>query len=208
MIREYLLMGARYWIAPKRVVRRMIDGNVPWYILLGIIILYGISYTLDQVAYQELGDYFGFGFLLLAAVGVGIGVGPLLWLIYSGLFFVLGKLFKGKGTWKDLQTAVAVSMFPFLFKLGLWILQLFLFREEMFMDFNPRINNSFFLLVFYLLMVLIDVISSIWYYILLFRAVGEAHGFSSWIGMLIVLFSVALVWVVVKYVFDTVLFPI
>ncbi|MFC4075491.1 YIP1 family protein [Salinithrix halophila] len=206
-IPQILLLSLCYWITPKRVIRRLLDMSLAWYVPLIPVLLSGVTFTIAQVSYRDLGDYFEFGSLLLASFGIGIGVGPLLWLLFSGLFYGVGKVFKGQASWRDMQIAVAFSLIPYVFKLLLWMVQLLLFGDEMFTDFTPRIDDSFFLTLFYLFFLLIQVILTIWYVVLLFFAVGEAHRFSTWIGLPVTLISVGLIWIVSKYVFDIVLYP-
>ncbi|WP_245726290.1 YIP1 family protein [Marininema mesophilum] len=181
---------------------------LPWYFLVILIVLYGISFTLDQASFHDYGDYFGMGTLIILIIGVGVGVGPLLWLTYSALFYGLGRVFGGKGTWEKVQIAVAVSFIPYVFKFVLWCAQWGLFKEEMFTNEMPHVDSNLYTLVVYFLTVLIDLVTAVWFYILSFRVVGEAHQLSSWLGMVVVLCSVGLVWLVSKMLFNIVLLPV
>ncbi|SDW90042.1 Yip1 domain-containing protein [Marininema mesophilum] len=207
-INQYLRYGLLYLFVPKRVVNQSIHVSLPWYIAFGFVILFGLGFTMDQLSYQRLGDYFDSGTILLLTLGIGLGGGPLIWMILTSLFYGLGKVFKGEASWREMQTAVAVSFTPYLFKLGLWMIQLILFGNEMFTTLSPRIDHSFFLTLFYLLIFLLDAIITVWYLILLIFAVSEAHQFSAWVGFIITLVAMGCIWFVSQYIFNLTLFPI
>ena len=68
------LMGA-VWLSPRRAVRRVLDAGLPWPYLLPLVLVYGISFTMDQISFRNLADFFLLRDLLLFSLLIGIGVG-------------------------------------------------------------------------------------------------------------------------------------
>jgi Yip1 domain len=201
------LMGA-VWLSPRRAVRRILDAGLPWPYLLPLVLVYGIGFTMDQISFRKLADFFLLRDLLIFSLLIGIGAGPLFWMIYSGLFYGLGRLFRGTGRWQDVQLAMAAAMVPGVAKLILWLMQLAVFREEAWSELTFRIDSSFFLLLAYFFFLLLDAILIVWTIVIIAGALSEAHEFSLWKGLLLVLIGIPLVWVLFKYGLNIVLMPI
>ena len=201
------LMGA-VWLSPRRAVRRVLDAGLPWPYLLPLVLVYGISFTMDQISFRNLADFFLLRDLLLFSLLIGIGVGPLFGMIYSALFYGLGRLFRGTGRWQEVQLAVAAAMVPGVAKLILWLMQLAVFREEAWSELTPRIDYSFFLLLAYFFFLLLDAVLIVWTIVVVAGALSEAHEFALWKGFLLVLIGIPLIWVLFKYGLNIVLMPI
>jgi hypothetical protein len=204
---ETIRLISSVWFFPRKAVRRILDEGLPWPYLLPFVFIFGISFTMDQFSFRELADFFDLTDLLLIALLLGIGIGPLFWMIYSGVFFGLGRLCRGRGRWRDVQSAVAAAMVPSTAKLVFWMMQLVIFGEETWKEFTPRIDTSFFLLVAFFFFLLIDLIFTVWTIVILAGAVSAAHRFPLWMGILMVFFGVPLVWAVFKYGFNIVIMP-
>jgi hypothetical protein len=201
------LMGA-VWLSPRKAVRRILDAELPWFYLLPFVLVYGIGFTMDQISFRNLADFFLLRDLLLFSLLIGIGAGPLFWMIYSALFYGLGRLFRGTGRWQEVQLAMAAAMVPGVAKLILWLMQLAVFREEAWTIWTPRIHFSFFLLLAYFFFLFLDAILMVWTVVIIAGALSEAHEFSLWKGFLLVLVGIPLVWVLFKYGLNIVLMPI
>jgi signal peptidase I len=117
-------------------------------------------------------------------------------------------LFGGKAAWKNVMTAVAWTFVFYVAKLVIWLLSALSFGEETFTLYTPNIDSSFFLLLLYFFFLTLDMILTVWFYITLFLSVAEAHQFSFWKGTLTVILGIALLWLVLKYVFHTVIMPL
>ncbi len=203
----FKLMGT-VWFSPRKAVRRILDAELPWLYLLPFVLVYGIGFTMDQISFRNLADFFKLPDLLLFSLLIGIGAGPLFWMIYSALFYGLGRLFRGTGRWQDVQLAMAAAMMPGVAKLILWLMQLAVFREEAWSELTPRIDSSFFLLLAYFLFLLLDAILIVWTIVIIAGALSEAHEISLWKGLLLVLIGIPLIWVLFKYGLNIVLMPI
>ena len=58
------LMGA-VWLSPRKAVRRILDAELPWFYLLPFVLVYGIGFTMDQISFRNLADFFLLRDLLL-----------------------------------------------------------------------------------------------------------------------------------------------
>jgi Yip1 domain len=126
----FKLMGA-VWLSPRKAVRRRIlDEGLPWPYLLPFVLVYGIGFTMDQISFRDLADFFELQDLLFFSLLIGVGIGPMFWMIYSGVFFGLGRLCRRTGRWRDVQSAVAAATVPGMAKLVFWLMQLAVFRDE------------------------------------------------------------------------------
>ncbi|WP_169713833.1 YIP1 family protein, partial [Paludifilum halophilum] len=170
--------------------------------------LFGISFTLDQISFSEYGDWYSLSYLLLISLPIGIAVGFAVWLLYGVLFWGVGKLFGGQATWQEMQGAVAWAMIPYIAKLILWYLRALFFQEETFTLYTPTIENSLLLLFLYFFFLVLDVLFTLWFYGILFKSVAEAHRFSFWKGAPVVLISIAVLWVALKYGANLVIMPL
>jgi hypothetical protein len=154
-----------------------------------LVILYGISFGYDYAAFQSLGDKYPLAMIAIGSPLVGIFNGFLYWLALSVLSTWLGRSFGGKGTWKEVQTVVAWAGIPFIVKILLFFLQMLLFGQETFTSHTPVTDSSTVLSTLYMVFSLLDLLLTVWYYVILSKGLGKVHGFSGWIGFGVVLLS-------------------
>lgn len=195
------------WIRPRRTIRDLLDENRYRTLAFLLVLLFGISFTMDQISFGEYGDWYSLGFLLGISVPIGLPVGLLMWFLYGGLFWGIGRLLGGEAAWKDVMTAVAWSFIPYTAKLLIWLLRALSFGEETFTLFTPVIDNSFPLLALYFFFLFLDGVLTVWFYALLIAVVSETHQLSLWKGALTVFTGVTALWLALKYLFHTVMMP-
>lgn len=195
------------WIHPRRTIRDLLDENRDRALAYLLVFLFGISFTMDQISFSEYGDWYSLAFLLGISVPIGLPVGLLMWLLYGGMFWGIGRLLGGTAAWKDVMTAVAWAFIPYTAKLLIWLLRALSFGEETFTLFTPNIDNSFPLLILYFLFLLLDVVLTVWFYAILILIVSETHQLTFWKGALTVILGIATLWLVLKYLFYTVIMP-
>lgn len=82
------------------------------------------------------------------------------------------------------------------------------FGEETFTLYTPTIDNSVPLLLLYFLFFFLDVLLTIWFYGILIKTVAEVHDFSAWKGAVVVFLSLAILWLVLKYIVGFVYMPL
>ncbi|OYD06066.1 hypothetical protein CHM34_18300 [Paludifilum halophilum] len=127
--------------------------------------------------------------LLVFSLILGPIFGLVGWAIISGLTYWTGSWLGGTGTWKEIRTASAWAGIPFIATLIVWIPQLLLFGREMFTTAMPSLDQSFLLVLLFLFLNGIDLVLTVWYYVVFSKSLGEAHGFSSWKGFFSIVIS-------------------
>lgn len=196
------------WIRPRQTIRTLLDEEATLPLTYLWVPLFGITFAAVQVFLRDFGDLVSFPKLLFSFVWLGILLGAVFWLIYSVLFLYLGRLWGGTGTWREIHTALAWAFVPYLGKLILGLFQLLLFGSELFMRETPRLDQHGLLLILYLFLLLLDAILTIWFYFVLFKSIAEAHRFSVWKAIPVVLLGIGIWWILALEVFHILFFPL
>ncbi len=197
-----------YWVRPRSTIRSLLERGVSPFFLYALIPLFGIVFTLDQLFYRnDWGDYLPLSTLVGGAFLLGIPIGFLFWLLYSSLFWGIGKLMGGTGEWGEMRIAVAWASLPFVGKLLIWSWQILFFQEEMFMSDTPTIDGSTSLKLVFMLLILCDLILNVWYFLHLGKSVGEVHEFSAWRGGLVIFLSLVILWCFFYFALNILIFP-
>ncbi|MFD1427927.1 hypothetical protein JOD24_002247 [Kroppenstedtia sanguinis] len=155
-----------------------------------LIVLFGMVLGYDIASLQDLGDKYSLGWILWGSPLTGIFNAWIYWLVISWLAYWIGRrLFQGEGDWEETRTAVAWASVPFIAKWILWIPQWFLFGADNFTRSTPLLDTSVGWSVGFWLFGLLDLILTLWYFVVLSKSIGEVHGISSVQGLGIVLLS-------------------
>lgn len=167
------------WIQPRRTIRRIVDSNPGKYVVV-LAMLAGIEQVLGRAAWRSLGDYLS----LAAILGISFIFGPIFGVIS---LYIGGVLYRWSGSWiggrassEEVRAAMAWSSIPTICTLPLWILELLIFGEELFTSSTPRIDANPFLFIILLPLAVIELILSVWAFVLLLQSLGEVHQFSAW----------------------------
>ncbi len=196
------------WYRTRQTIRSILDDPFPSRIAWFFIPLFGISLTLDQISFSEYGDWYTLPYLLLISIPIGVVAGFGVWSLYSWIFWGAGRLLGGEAEWKEMHRALAWAVLPYVVKLFLWYTQALAFGEETFTLYTPTIDNSVPLLLLYFLFFFLDVLLTIWFYGILIKTVAEVHDFSAWKGAAVVFLSLAILWLVLKYIVGFVYMPL
>lgn len=197
-----------YWVRPRQTIRFLLQNGTSPFLLYTLIPLFGIVFALDQLFYRgDWGDYLPFPTLVGGSLLLGIPIGFLIWFLYSGLFWGIGKLLGGTGEWREMRITVAWASLPFVGKLMIWCWQILLFQEEMFTSDTPSIDGSAPLKLFYILLILCDLILNVWYFLHLSKSIGEVHQYSAWRGGLVIFFGLVVLWCFFYFGLDILIFP-
>ncbi|PJA75124.1 hypothetical protein CO151_07350 [bacterium CG_4_9_14_3_um_filter_65_15] len=171
------------WLAPRATIRRLVDYD-PGYMVIPLVMLAGIAEALGRASSRDSGDEMSlFLIILLALIG-----GPLSGLISvwasSHLLLFTGRWMDGVATRDHLRTAVAWSAVPAVAVLGLTMLEIVIFGDELFRSVTPRLDASPGLGILIFLFALVEGALSIWSVVILAKTVAEVQGFSSaWKGL-------------------------
>ncbi|WP_162241903.1 YIP1 family protein [Paenibacillus sp. Leaf72] len=179
----------RVWIHPRQTVRHFLKHPGPFWPLVVIALFSGIFQFLDTGADNSWGNHIYLGLILLLAVLVGapLGIGGL---FLSGVLYKwVGSWFGGTATRHQMYIAFARGVLAPSVLIGLlWIPQFVLLGRGSFTDtlvYSGGLASGLdlpggVLMTLSLLFAIIKIVLSIWVFIIMLHAVGEAHQFSAW----------------------------
>jgi Yip1 domain len=179
------------WVKPRTTIRYILNHKFLGFAFL-LSILAGIGNTLDQASFRSVLDNMDIGLplLLLATVIIGPISGMLGWFFTTLLAWGVGKIFKGKATYKEMLLATAWANIPLVISLVFWVLDLMVMGEGAFL--SDYTVGSPLAKVGVFISGTIQLILLGWYFFILIKAVSETHRFSSWLGLCTLLIPGAL----------------
>jgi len=181
------------WTDTRNTIQRLLDDPSDKS-LIWIICLFGVTVALEQASLRSAGDTVSLPIILVLSLVLGPLIGWLSWMLISGLVYWTGSWFGGTGSWEEVRTAVAWASIPFIAKLILWVPQLLLFGREMFTTVMPslEVEHNPLMWAAFILLELVDLILTVWYYVVLSKSIGEAHDFSAWKGFFALIIGILL----------------
>ncbi len=167
------------WTRPRETIREIVFSNPTRSVLL-LTALAGFSTALDNASIASMGDTLD----LVMIFGIVAIVGPIGGIIglYIGAALLrwMGMWIGGAASSMDIRAAMAWSNVPIIWALLLWIPKFFLFGRELFTSDTPKIDASERLIYSFLGFGVIEVLVSIWAFIIFLKCLGEVQGFSAW----------------------------
>lgn len=167
------------WTKPRLTIRYILESKkFAWVFLL--ISLAGISTVLDGASSVNIADKVStdIGGILFFSLLLGPFFGLVIWLFSGLLYWGIGKAFGGTATFKEMLKATAWANIPIIISLLLWIPDIQVFKLGAFSAFPPPISPGEGGII--IVSSILEMILSIWYIIILIKAIAEAHQFSSW----------------------------
>lgn len=165
------------WVRTRETVRYVIEEKSFGYVMM-LIILGGILNAFAGVVDPEMNLPL-WGMLL-----VGIIVGPIAGLIgiafITGVYLLIGKLFKGTGTYGEMFKAIAASTIPTIWMAPFLLIGYLVVPDIMLL--TPEAELTPLSVIVSGLVAIVTVVISIWSILIQSKAIGEAHRFSSWKG--------------------------
>lgn len=185
------------WIAPRRTIRYLIDTN-SGYAVLSLALITGAMNLCMQVT----------GFLrnppivtlllgiLLASIG-GALLGLLGLYSFGWLYRWVGSWMGGQATTRELRAAIAWTHLPTVAIFLVWIIGTVAVYSQGQGDADAAESSQ---LVFGFAFVGAQFVFGVWAFVLLSRAIGEVHRFSSWKGFGTVLIPLCLLTIPVAFI--------
>ncbi|NGX32802.1 MAG: hypothetical protein K1060chlam4_00855 [Candidatus Anoxychlamydiales bacterium] len=180
----------KMWVKPKTTIRKVVDYN-PNFRLFWLSAIYGIVSLLSSSQSFALGHRFHFFLVLFLCLVIAPLWGYIVFSVSSFFIFLSGKWLKGSAKYKEVRSAIAWSNAPMIVNIFLWILLLSIFREDMLRDFPASFVFSKAQRVFLFLILLSQLVVSVWIIVLYINALSEVQRFS--IGKAILNILIAMV---------------
>ena len=182
------------WVKPRQTIRALIKHDVNFRFIL-ISAIYGFQFMLQFSQTFSIGSNFNLIVILLMALILSIPVGYILFNISSAFLFWLGKLIKGKGSFKEVRAANYWSSIPNVITILVWIILMFAHGNSLFIagyekglagaGMGMNIGAS-----------IVQIVLGIWMIVIFLRSLGEVQGFSAWMALLNAFLSVLAMFII------------
>ena len=170
------------WTNPRSTIQSIIEDDPERMVIL-LASLGGILTALNRASTRNMGDKYPWLAIVAMAIVIGPFGGILRVYIHAALLRWTGSWIGGKADQEQLRAAVAWSFVPFVCTMAIWIPELILFREEMFVSNTPRIEASMSLAMTIFALSIVEIALFIWTIVLMAKCVGQVQGFSAWKGL-------------------------
>lgn len=147
-----------------------------------LIILYGATLFVSAAISRDMGDTTPTLVILLLALIIGPIIGVIAWSLLFLFIFVGSRIFRGEGTLGETREATIWATIAYSSKWVLYIPALLIFREEMFLSKQPILESNVFVAFLFLVFLLLDIAFTIYFIIVLSKAIAEINQFSAWKG--------------------------
>ena len=178
------------WLRTRETVRFVIEQKSLRFIIL-LIALTGFASGLTGIMNERSADMAPWAVILQALVAGPLGSAFGYFLGAAILVFV-GRLFKGTATYQEMFKALVTAQIPQIWLLPLLVIWV-LASPETFLAERMDVAGSPIAIVMSIIMAVV----SVWTFIIVCKAVGEAHRVSSWKGFFIVVVPVIAIMTVV-----------
>ena len=164
------------WVKPKETIRYAIEHKTLLMAFL-IVSIAGIGNGLDAAFGNSPGEVIPTWAILLLCVLGGPIYGLITLYVTSGIYYLVGKWFGGKGTMRDMQMAVSWSMIPLIWTMLVWVIDFSLFGTSVFKEeFANDVGVGGWIIFF--IGKLLEVTASVWAIVISIFGIAEAHKLS------------------------------
>lgn len=178
------------WLRTRETVRFVIEHKSTQYIIL-LIVLTGFASGLVGLMNSRNADRESW-----AAVAQALITGPIGsafgFFIGAAILVLVGRLFKGTATYTEMFKALVTAQIPQMWLLPLLLIWAFAAPETFFAD-RMAVEGDPVVVIMSIVMAAV----SIWTFVIVCKAVGEAQGVSSWTGFFIVLIPGVIITIIV-----------
>lgn len=170
------------WVKPRKTIRALVEFNVNYRFII-MCALYGFYNMLQFSQVFALGQTTALWMILLFAVILAIPAGYIAFNFSSFLTFLLGKLIKGKGSFKQVRAATYWASVPMIVTLVFWIFMMIAHGNTIFVPgFETHLVGT--AATISMVIGFAQVGLSIWGLVIFLHALGEVQGFSAWMALL------------------------
>ena len=171
------------WVKPRQTIRTVLDERSTNYRFLWLCLIYGLQYMFQASQFMALGQSSSLLMILLFSVILAIPVGYIVFNVMSFFYFLLGKIIKGKGSFKEVRAATYWSSVPLVVSIVVWVVLMVMHGNNLFV---PGYEKQLVGMAVSLNVVFgfVQIAIGIWGLVILLHALGEVQGFSAWMALL------------------------
>jgi hypothetical protein len=168
------------WTRPRPVIRQLVDREDPTYLRLhGLAALGGILIAMNRASQYGLGEEIPLTTLPVLIIMLGAVLGVLLMYLNAALLSWVGRFMGGEASPQEIMTAYAWSNVPSVAALGIVVLQVVLLGGAFFWNDSPDIAPDTLLSSIVPGLFVLEVVLTLWAFVLFLNALGEVQGFST-----------------------------
>lgn len=168
------------WLRTRETVRFVIERKSAKFIIL-LIVLTGFASGLIGFMNTRSADREPWAAILQALITGPIG-SAFGYFIGAAILILVGRMFKGTANYPEMFKALVTAQIPQIWLLPLLIIWALASPETFFAD-RMDVEGDPIVVIMSIVMGIV----SVWTFVIVCKAVGEAHGVSSWKGFFIVL---------------------
>lgn len=165
------------WFSTRKTIRYVIENKPLKYSII-LAAISGVPTSMNSAGELSKSFDLSIWFLLLGALIIGPILGLIGWGISTVLYTLVGKLFGGVGTFKDMAKAMGVVLIPTIWLTPYWILSMFMAQSGI-TQFDPYSGYPSGGLLWLMVSGIVMLTFGIWVIVIQSRAIGEVHQFSS-----------------------------
>ena len=167
----------KIWTSPRLVFKYLNDTSYDKFVTI-LLILSGISRTIDRASIKNIGDKLSLMAVLAICIILGGLLGWITYYIYAVLMSWTGKWLKGKGDTNSLLRMMSHAMIPSIIALILLIPQIAIFGNGIFQsDIDVYGSGLLSIIIFYFTLFL-EITLGIWTIVLFIIGISEVQKLS------------------------------
>ncbi|NGZ75560.1 Yip1 family protein [Saccharibacillus alkalitolerans] len=174
------------WLHPRQVTRWFLDSANPLRGALALALVSGVLNAFNSASNGNWGDVYSTGGLIARAIVIGLIGGLIGYYVGSFLIKWVGSWFGGVGSMSDMQVVVGRISGMTSIVLGLLLIpELLIAGRELFTEQTPYLDAHPLRSLLLAAVLFVEFALSVWIFVILLHAIGEAHGFSAWKALLV-----------------------
>jgi hypothetical protein len=175
------------WIKPRETIRALVRYNLTHRFLL-LSAIYGFQYVIQASQYLSLGRDYSLFFILFISLILAVPVGYIMFNITSFFILWIGKLLKGKGSFKEVRAATYWSSVPIIATLILWGILMVTHGNSLFVaGYEKGVTEAG--AIINVIVAILQIILGVWMIVIFLQMLGEVQGFSAWKALLNVIMA-------------------
>lgn len=190
------------WTNPRDTIRAIVKFN-PKYLFVLLSGIYGFPLLLQFAQNLSLGERTSSLAIFIGSLVLSVFIGMLGITVISGLLYWTGQWIGGKASFQNVRAAVAWANVPNTANIVIWLVMIGVFGARLFTRgfAETTFVGSELAIVFFAF--LLQVVISVWGFVIGLKALGEVQGFSAWkalLNVLIPFFMVGIAFWVVTWI--------